>query len=103
MSESLQHLKEARWWAPVENGKLHCYLCPRHCRIGDGQNGFCYIRKNIGGKLYNLGYSQPAVVHIDPIEKKPLNHFLPGTKVLSVGSAGCNMGCSFCQNWDISN
>ena len=102
MSESLQHLKEARWWAPVENGKLHCYLCPRHCRIGDGQNGFCYIRKNIGGKLYNLGYSQPAVVHIDPIEKKPLNHFLPGTKVLSVGSAGCNMGCSFCQNWDIS-
>ena len=95
-------LHEARWWEPLPSGKLHCYLCPRHCQIGAGQAGFCYIRKNIGGKLYNLGYAQPAAVQVDPIEKKPLNHFLPGTKIFSMGTAGCNMGCFFCQNWDIS-
>ena len=95
-------LHEARWWEPLPSGKLHCYLCPRHCQIGDGQTGFCFIRKNIGGKLYNLGYAQPAAVQVDPIEKKPLNHFLPGTKIFSMGTAGCNMGCFFCQNWDIS-
>jgi pyruvate formate lyase activating enzyme len=95
-------LYEARWWETLPNGKLHCYLCPRHCHIGEGLTGFCFIRKNIGGKLYNLGYAQPAAIQIDPIEKKPLNHFLPGTKILSLGTAGCNMGCFFCQNWDIS-
>ena len=95
-------LHEARWWECLPNGKLHCYLCPRHCQIGEGLTGFCFIRKNIGGKLYNLGYAQPAAVQVDPIEKKPLNHFLPGTKIFSMGTAGCNMGCFFCQNWDIS-
>ena len=84
------------------NGKVHCYLCPRHCHIGDGQAGFCFIRVNQGGKLYSLGYASPAALQIDPIEKKPLNHFLPGTEILSLGTAGCNMGCFFCQNWDIS-
>ncbi len=95
-------LHEARWWETAPGGKLHCYLCPRHCQIGEGLSGFCFIRKNVGGKLYNLGYARPAAVQIDPIEKKPLNHFLPGTKVFSMGTAGCNMGCFFCQNWDIS-
>src|ERR1700683_1429382 len=95
-------LHEARWWNPEPGGKAHCYLCPRHCHIGDGQAGFCFIRVNEGGKLYSLGYASPAAIQIDPIEKKPLNHFLPGTRVFSMGTAGCNMGCFFCQNWDIS-
>ena len=93
---------EARWWEFTEDGKTHCYLCPRHCKIGDGQTGFCFIRKNEGGVLYSLGYGRPAAIQIDPIEKKPLNHFLPGTLVFSMGTAGCNLGCKFCQNWDIS-
>src|SRR5579885_1970860 len=95
-------LHEARWWETLPTGKLHCYLCPRHCHIGEGQTGFCFIRKNIGGKLYNLGYAQPAAIQIDPIEKKPLNHFMPGTRIFSMGTAGCNTSCFFCQNWDIS-
>ena len=95
-------LHEARWWESEPGGKVHCYLCPRHCHIGEGQAGFCYIRANEGGKLYSLGYAHPAALQIDPIEKKPLNHFLPGSKIFSMGTAGCNMGCFFCQNWDIS-
>jgi pyruvate formate lyase activating enzyme len=95
-------IHEARWWEAEPGGKVHCYLCPRHCHIGDGQAGFCFIRANEGGKLYSLGYAHPAALQIDPIEKKPLNHFLPGTRVFSMGTAGCNMGCFFCQNWDIS-
>ncbi|MGH9438349.1 MAG: AmmeMemoRadiSam system radical SAM enzyme [Terriglobia bacterium] len=98
----VQNLHEGRWWETSPGGKVHCFLCPRHCHIGEGQTGFCFIRKNIGGRLYNLGYGQPAALQIDPIEKKPLNHFLPGTRVFSIGTAGCNMGCFFCQNWDIS-
>jgi pyruvate formate lyase activating enzyme len=95
-------LHEARWWEPEPGNKAHCYLCPRHCHIGEGQAGFCFIRANHGGKLYSLGYAAPAALQVDPIEKKPLNHFLPGTRVFSMGTAGCNMGCFFCQNWDIS-
>jgi pyruvate formate lyase activating enzyme len=97
-----QPLHEARWWETDAAGKVHCYLCPRHCHIGEGQAGFCFIRVNRGGKLYSLGYASPAAIQIDPVEKKPLNHFLPGTKIFSMGTAGCNMGCFFCQNWDIS-
>ena len=92
----------ARWWETMPDGRLHCYLCPRHCHIGEGQSGFCYIRKNEGGHLVQLGYGRPAAVAMDPIEKKPLNHFFPGTRILSMGTAGCNMGCQFCQNFDIS-
>ena len=95
-------LHEARWWETDTEGRAHCYLCPRHCHIGAGQAGFCFIRMNAGGKLYSLGYAHPAAMQIDPIEKKPLNHFLPGTRIFSMGTAGCNMGCFFCQNWDIS-
>src|SRR3954464_12217421 len=97
-----ENLHEGRWWEIMPGGRVHCYLCPRHCHIGEGQSGFCFIRVNRGGKLYSLGYGSPAPLQIDPIEKKPLNHFLPGTKVFSMGTAGCNMGCLFCQNWDIS-
>jgi pyruvate formate lyase activating enzyme len=95
-------LKEALWWKQTERGKILCTLCPRYCEIGIGQPGFCYIRQNIDGKLYSIGYGKPTGFGIDPIEKKPLNHFLPGTKILSFGTAGCNLGCKFCQNWSIS-
>jgi len=100
--QKTEALHEARWWEPEGNGRAHCFLCPRHCHIHPGQSGFCFIRINQGGKLYNLGYGAPAALQIDPIEKKPLNHFLPGTRIFSMGTAGCNMGCFFCQNWDIS-
>lgn len=95
-------MKEALWWHKEDDGRILCTLCPRLCRIGDGQAGFCYIRKNIDGKLYSLGYGTSTGFAIDPIEKKPLNHFLPGSGVLSFGTAGCNLGCRFCQNWSIS-
>lgn len=97
-----QDMKEALWWETQEDGRILCTLCPRYCRIGKNQPGFCYIRKNIDGKLYSLGYGKSAGFAIDPIEKKPLNHFLPGTEILSFGTAGCNLGCRFCQNWSIS-
>jgi pyruvate formate lyase activating enzyme len=95
-------LHEGRWWETEPGGRVHCYLCPRHCHIHTGQSGFCFIRVNRAGKLYSLGYGAPAALQVDPIEKKPLNHFLPGSRVFSMGTAGCNMGCFFCQNWDIS-
>jgi len=100
--QKTQSLHEGRWWEPMPDGRVHCFLCPRHCHIGEGQAGFCFIRVNQAGKLYSLGYASPAALQIDPIEKKPLNHFLPGTRVFSLGTAGCNMGCFFCQNWSIS-
>ncbi len=95
-------MKLAKWWEAQENGKILCTLCPRYCEIGEGQRGFCFIRKNIGDKLYSLGYGKPIGFGIDPIEKKPLYHFYPGSKILSFGTAGCNLGCKFCQNWEMS-
>jgi pyruvate formate lyase activating enzyme len=92
----------AKWWKASDTGKLLCTLCPRYCEIGEGQHGFCYIRQNIAGELVSLGYGRPTGFAIDPIEKKPLNHFLPGSTILSFGTAGCNLGCKFCQNWSIS-
>lgn len=99
---SEEKYKLAEWWETLDNGKILCTLCPRYCTIGEGQAGFCFIRQNINGKLYSTGYGRPTGFAVDPIEKKPLNHFLPGTKVLSFGTAGCNLGCKFCQNWSIS-
>jgi pyruvate formate lyase activating enzyme len=96
-----RELHEAQWWQREADGRLRCNLCPRHCRIGEGQHGYCLIRANRGGRLYSLAYAAPAAVQVDPIEKKPLHHFLPGTRVLSLGTAGCSLGCSFCQNWDL--
>ena len=102
LQEMATELHPARWWHPAERDKLRCTLCPRYCLIGEGQAGFCYIRQNHGGKLWSTGYGQSTGFAADPIEKKPLNHFLPGERVLSFGTAGCNLGCKFCQNWDIS-
>jgi len=100
LSEGPAH--PARWWRTEPDGRILCTLCPRFCRLSPGQAGFCYIRANRGGALVSLGYGRPTGFAVDPIEKKPLNHFLPGSRILSFGTAGCNLGCRFCQNWDIS-
>jgi pyruvate formate lyase activating enzyme len=91
----------AKWWSP-KGEKILCELCPRYCEIGDGQPGFCFIRYNDGGVLRTKGYGRSTGFALDPIEKKPLYHVYPTKKILSFGTAGCNMGCRFCQNWDIS-
>lgn len=96
----------ARWWERAErqpgDGRVRCDLCPRHCSVSPGQRGFCFVRANRDGALVLDTYGRSSGFCLDPIEKKPLNHFLPGTSVLSFGTAGCNLGCKFCQNWDIS-
>jgi len=94
--------KVCRFWDPPENGRLLCRLCPHECRIGDGNTGICRVRQNRGGALYALTYSQVASIALDPIEKKPLYHFHPGSLILSLGTLGCNLACSFCQNWELS-
>jgi pyruvate formate lyase activating enzyme len=81
---------------------VQCDLCPRHCTLSDGQRGFCFVREARGGEVVLTSYGRASGFCIDPIEKKPLAHFLPGTSVLSFGTAGCNLACRFCQNWDIS-
>ncbi len=95
-------MKEAMFWKPLENGTLQCVLCPRKCVIAPGKRGWCGVRKNEDGILYAETYRRPVAVNIDPIEKKPLKMFLPGTKTFSFGTYGCNLGCLFCQNFDIS-
>lgn len=92
----------ARYWHALADGRLQCDLCPRECRLRDGQRGFCFVRRRIGDELVLATYGRSSGFCLDPIEKKPLAHFLPGTSVLSFGTAGCNLGCKFCQNWDIS-
>jgi pyruvate formate lyase activating enzyme len=92
----------ARYWHRLPDGRLQCDLCPRACRLHDGQRGFCFVRARQGDALVLTAYGRSSGLCVDPIEKKPLNHFLPGTPVLSFGTAGCNLGCRFCQNWDIS-
>ncbi|MFA5068851.1 MAG: AmmeMemoRadiSam system radical SAM enzyme [Candidatus Omnitrophota bacterium] len=93
---------EALYYNRLDNNKVSCALCPRGCVIGEGKRGFCRVRQNIDGTLYSLVYARPCAVHIDPIEKKPLFHVLPGAKSFSVATAGCNLSCGFCQNWHIS-
>ena len=92
----------ARYWHMLDDGRIQCDLCPRHCRLHDGQRAFCFIRERRGDQLLFTSYGRSSGYCVDPIEKKPLNHFLPGTPVLSFGTAGCNLACKFCQNWDIS-
>ena len=89
-------------WHVLEDGRVQCDVCPRACRLHEGQRGFCFVRAREGGEIVLTTYGRSSGFCIDPIEKKPLNHFLPGTPVLSFGTAGCNLGCKFCQNWDIS-
>jgi pyruvate formate lyase activating enzyme len=92
----------ARWWHALDDGRLQCDLCPRDCKLRDGQPGFCFVRERAGDHLELSTYGRSSGFCVDPIEKKPLNHFFPGSSVLSFGTAGCNLGCRFCQNWDIS-
>ncbi len=92
----------ARYWHRLDDGRIQCDVCPRECRLRDGQHGFCYVRANEGDRLVLTTYGRSSGFCLDPIEKKPLNHFYPGSGVLSFGTAGCNLGCRFCQNWQIS-
>jgi pyruvate formate lyase activating enzyme len=91
-----------RWWEPIGDGRIRCLLCPRDCKLREGQRGFCFVRMNEGGEMVLTTYGRSSGFCIDPIEKKPLNHFYPGSSILSFGTAGCNLGCRFCQNWDMS-
>lgn len=92
----------ARWWHKLDDGRLQCDLCPRDCKLHEGQRGACFVRQRIGDQMVLATYGRSSGFCIDPIEKKPLNHFHPGSSVLSFGTAGCNLACKFCQNWDIS-
>ncbi len=92
----------AKWWHRLEDGRIQCDVCPRDCKLSDGQRGFCFVRAREGDQMVLTTYGRSSGFCVDPIEKKPLNHFFPGSSVLSFGTAGCNLGCRFCQNWDIS-
>ena len=95
-------LKEASFYTKLVKKYVRCDLCPNNCVLKDGEIGICGARQNIDGKLYSLVYGKPVAIHIDPIEKKPLFHFFPGSKALSIATSGCNLRCNFCQNWEIS-
>jgi pyruvate formate lyase activating enzyme len=95
-------MKEALLYERLEDGRLHCYLCSHHCKIAENKFGICGVRQNLEGVLYSHVYAKPIALHIDPIEKKPLYHFLPGSRSFSIATFGCNFRCGFCQNWDIS-
>ncbi|MFQ5525067.1 MAG: AmmeMemoRadiSam system radical SAM enzyme [Thermoanaerobaculia bacterium] len=91
-----------KYWHELEDGRIQCDLCPRFCRLREGQRGLCFVRGRLDDEIVLATYGRSSGFCVDPIEKKPLNHFLPGTPVLSFGTAGCNLFCKFCQNWDIS-
>jgi pyruvate formate lyase activating enzyme len=91
-----------RYWHRLDDGRIQCDVCPRYCKLHDGQRGLCFVRARSGEQMVLTTYGRSSGFCVDPIEKKPLNHFLPGTPVLSFGTAGCNLTCKFCQNWDIS-
>ena len=92
----------ARWWHLLSDGRIQCDLCPRDCKLHEGQRGACFVRKMEDGAMLLTTYGRSSGFCIDPVEKKPLNHFYPGSRVFSFGTAGCNLACKFCQNWDIS-
>ncbi len=96
------YVKEARYYKKLKELKVECQLCPKECSVADLERGYCGCRENRGGTYYTLVYSRPCALHVDPIEKKPLFHYLPGTKAFSLATVGCNMECKFCQNWNIS-
>lgn len=91
-----------RWWHALPDGRIQCDLCPRDCQLHEGQRGACFVRRMVDGRMVLTTYGRSSGFCIDPIEKKPLNHFYPGSSILSFGTAGCNLACRFCQNWDIS-
>ena len=96
------HVVPGRYWHRLDDGRIQCDLCPRFCRLRDAQRGLCFVRAREGDEMVLTTYGRSSGFCVDPIEKKPLNHFLPGTPILSFGTAGCNLACKFCQNWDIS-
>jgi len=91
-----------RWWTALDDGRVQCDVCPRHCKLHEGQRGVCFVRSREDDAIVLTTYGRSSGFCVDPIEKKPLNHFLPGSSVLSFGTAGCNLSCRFCQNWDIT-
>lgn len=101
-TQAAPNLKEALFYEKLEGKNVQCRLCPRMCVIPVGKRGFCGVRENHEGRLYTLVYAKPVAIHLDPIEKKPLFHFLPGTSAFSIATVGCNLRCKFCQNWEIS-
>jgi pyruvate formate lyase activating enzyme len=97
-----QECYPARYWHLLDDGRIQCDLCPRDCKLHEGQRGACFVRGRLGNEMVLTTYGRSSGFCIDPIEKKPLNHFYPGSSILSFGTAGCNLACKFCQNWDIS-
>ena len=102
MTERDPFTVSTKYWHTLDDGRVQCDLCPRFCKLHAGQRGLCFVRQNLDNEIVLTTYGRSSGYCIDPIEKKPLNHFLPGTPVLSFGTAGCNLACKFCQNWDIS-
>lgn len=102
LSADENHRIEARWYESLPHKKVKCTLCPRECVVDDRERGYCGVRENWNGTYYTLVHSRPCTYHVDPIEKKPLFHFLPGTTAFSIATVGCNVDCKFCQNWQIS-
>jgi len=100
--QTFDTVRPASWWHKLDDGRLQCDLCPRDCRLHEGQRGLCFVRARQGDEMVLTTYGRSSGFCIDPIEKKPLNHFYPGSRVFSFGTAGCNLACKFCQNWDIS-
>ncbi|MBO4620432.1 MAG: AmmeMemoRadiSam system radical SAM enzyme [Victivallales bacterium] len=98
----MTQLSLAKWWTTLENNAVRCELCPRHCVIPENAHGYCAVRQNHSGELFSLAFGRPVSIAIDPIEKKPLARFLPGTRTFSLGTFGCNLGCIFCQNDSLS-
>jgi pyruvate formate lyase activating enzyme len=101
-AKGLIKTKLSPYFTSLDGGNIQCELCPHRCRVAKGKRGICRVRENRDGKYYSLVYGNPCAVHLDPIEKKPLFHVLPGTTSFSLATAGCNFHCKFCQNWEIS-
>src|SRR4026208_1036680 len=102
VAANIQSDHQGRWGMVLPDGRIECPVGPRFCKLNEGQRGFCFVRQRVGGRIVLTSYGRSSGFCVDPVEKKPLNHFLPGTPVLSFGTAGCNLACQFCQNWDIS-
>lgn len=102
VAEHPESVVSTRYWSRQDDGRIRCELCPRFCTLKDGQRGLCFVRANYHDEIVLTTYGRSSGFCIDPVEKKPLNHFYPGSAILSFGTAGCNLTCNFCQNWDIS-
>ncbi len=102
MNQGQSNVVPGRYWHRLDDGRIQCDLCPRECRLKEGQQALCFVRAHQNDQMVLTTYGRSSGFCVDPIEKKPLNHFLPGTAVLSFGTAGCNLACKYCQNWDMS-